>query len=143
MTPADNADPPGPRNDARNGGVPIPLNGGAEPPLDLRVRERGDGLVEVAVGGEIDFATHHSLLGVLTEELEHGHRRIVLDMSDVTFCDSTGLGVLVQVRQRASEGGGWLRVVAPTDAVRRALEITNLDRLIPAYPTVADAAGAP
>ena len=112
---------------------------GAPPPLDMTVREHATDVVEVAVAGEIDFATHRSLLGLLTEEVERGHQRIVLDMSGVSFCDSTGLGVLVQIRQRVVEGGGWLRVAAPTEAVRRALEITNLDRLIPAYATVSDA----
>jgi anti-anti-sigma factor len=134
----------------RNGAVPdgaapwqpTPL-GEVEQPVELAVREHGDGRTEVAVAGEIDFATHQALLGTLTDEIEHGHRRIVLDMSGVTFCDSTGLGVLVQIHQRAAEGGGWLRIAAPTDAVRRALEITNLDRLIPAYATVAEATAAP
>jgi anti-anti-sigma factor len=134
------------RNGAIPNGVapwePTPL-GEIEQPLEIEVREHEDGRAEVVVAGEIDFATHRALLGTLTDEIEHGHRRIVLDMSGVTFCDSTGLGVLVQIRQRAVEGGGWLRVAAPTDAVRRALEITNLDRLIPAYPTVAEAADAP
>ena len=120
-------------------GTPIPRDPGGERPLDLDVRQHGDGRAEVAVGGEIDFATHRSLLGALAEQIEQGRSRIVLDLSRVTFCDSTGLGVLVQVRQRVVEVGGWLRLAGPTEPVRRALEITNLDRLIPAYPTVAEA----
>jgi anti-anti-sigma factor len=124
-------------------GTPIPRDPGGERPLDLEVRAHGDGRAEVAVAGEIDFATHRSLLGALTEEIEHGHPRIVLDMSRVPFCDSTGLGVLVQTRQRVVELDGWLRIAAPTEAVRRALEITNLDRLIPTYPTVAAALAGP
>jgi anti-sigma B factor antagonist len=114
-----------------------------EEQLDLRVGGHGDGRAEVTVAGEIDFATHETLLNTLMEEIEHGHRRIVLDMSGVTFCDSTGLGVLIRVQQRAVAAGGWLRVAGASETVRRALEITNLDRLIPAYRTVAEAATAP
>ena len=115
-----------------------PVDGAAEN-LRLTVADRSDGLGEVVVSGEIDFATHRTLLDALTEELNRGHHRIVLDLREVTFCDSTGLGVLVRVRQQAVAGGGWLRLVDPTSAVRRALAITNIDQLVPAYPTVADA----
>jgi anti-anti-sigma factor len=111
--------------------------------LDLRVRDHGGGRTEVTVAGEIDFATHGALLDTLMDEMEQGRHRVILDLSGVTFCDSTGLGVLIRARQRAVDAGGWLRVVAPTEAVRRALEITNLDRLIPTYPTAAEAVSAP
>jgi anti-sigma B factor antagonist len=110
--------------------------------LDVRLRGHGDGRTEVAVTGEIDFSSHKVLLGALMDEVEQGHTRIVLDLSEVAFCDSTGLGVLVQVRQRAIAGGGWLRLVGVTQPVRRALEITNLDRIIPSYRTVAEATAA-
>lgn len=105
--------------------------------LDIQVRELGQ--CRVAVSGEIDFSTHRELLDTLLDLVERGHHRVVLDLRRVTFCDSTGLGVFVQVRQRADAAGGWLRVAALTDPVRRALEITNLDRLIPAFPTVTEA----
>jgi len=124
-------------------GSSAPFDLGDASPLDLRVRAHGDDGAEVVVAGEVDFATHGSLLDTLAEELEGGRRRLVLDLRGVPFCDSTGLGVLVQVRQRAVATGGWLRVVAPTEAVRRALEITSLDRLIPAYPTAEEAFAAP
>jgi anti-anti-sigma factor len=123
--------------------TPLPRDPGGERPLDVAVDTHGDGRAAVAVAGEIDFATHRSLLGALTELIEQGRPRIVLDLSQVSFCDSTGLGVMVQVRQRVVEVGGWLRLAGPTEPVRRALEITNLDRLIPAYPTVAEALDAP
>jgi anti-anti-sigma factor len=123
--------------------TPLPRDPGGERPLDLDVRAHGDGRAAVAVGGEIDFATHRSLLSALTDLIEQGRPRIVLDLSRVSFCDSTGLGVMVQIRQRVVGVGGWLRLAGPTEPVRRALEITNLDRLIPAYPTVAEALDAP
>lgn len=113
--------------------------GGTEEQLRLTLRTRPDGLGEVSASGEIDFATHRLLLRALMDQLDQGRHRLLLDMRDVTFCDSTGLGVLIRVQQRAAAAGGWLRLVAPVPAVRRALEITNLDRLIPAYATTAEA----
>jgi anti-anti-sigma factor len=106
--------------------------------LDIAVRD-DDPYTEVAVGGEIDFGSHRALLDTLMGKIDHGRPRIVLEMGRVSFCDSTGLGVLVRVRQHAVSKGGWLRLAGVTPAVRRALEITNLDRLIPSYPTVRDA----
>jgi anti-anti-sigma factor len=130
-----------PHGDGRS--TPLPRDPGGEQSLDLDVRVHEDGRAAVTVAGEIDFATHRSLLGALTDLIEQGRPRIVLDLGKVSFCDSTGLGVMVQIRQRVVGGGGWLRLAAPTEPVRRALEITNLDRLIPAYPTVAEALDAP
>ncbi|HEU4421028.1 MAG TPA: STAS domain-containing protein [Pilimelia sp.] len=98
------------------------------------------GYAEVTAAGELDFSTHRVLLDAVADEIDHGRARILLDMSRVTFCDSSGLGVLARVFRRTTERRGWLRVAAPAPAVRRTMEIANLDRMIPVYDTVADAA---
>lgn len=55
----------------------------------------------IVVDGEIDLATVCSLLAAITEELAHGVVHLVLDLSAVTFIDSTGIGVLVGAGPRA------------------------------------------
>jgi anti-sigma B factor antagonist len=114
-----------------------------EPHLDVSVGQHPDGYVEVVAAGEIDFATHRALLGRLAAEIERGHSRILLDLSSVTFCDSTGIGMLVRIFRQAAQRGGWLRLAGPVPAVRRVLEITNLDRMIPVFDSVTDARKAP
>ncbi|HYN92228.1 MAG TPA: STAS domain-containing protein [Pilimelia sp.] len=111
--------------------------------LSVTVRSCSGDYAELSASGEIDYGSHRALLDALAEEIGRGRVRIVLELSGVTFCDSTGLGVFVRVRRRATEAGGWLRLAAVTTPVRRALQITNLDRLIPAYDTVDDAAREP
>jgi anti-anti-sigma factor len=97
------------------------------------------GYAEVTAAGELDFATHSVLFDALADEIDQGRARILLDLSGVTFCDSSGLGVLARVFRRTTERHGWLRVAAPGPRVRQTLEMANLDRMIPVYDTVAEA----
>lgn len=76
--------------------------------------------------GEIDMASSQRLAEFLAELLAEGATRVVIDASDVSFLDSTGLRVLVDVGSRLEAAGGQL-VVDPISApVRRVLEITGL-----------------
>ncbi|TDQ52308.1 anti-anti-sigma factor [Actinorugispora endophytica] len=59
--------------------------------------------------------------------LDDGAARLVVDMSGVEFCDSTGLSVLLSAMERARERGGDLELAAPRSAVVKILEITGLD----------------
>jgi anti-sigma B factor antagonist len=113
------------------------------PGLDITVRPHPRGYAEVVAAGDIDFTTHPVLSDALAATIAHGRPRILLDLSRVAFCDSTGLGVLVRASREATAREGWLRLAAPAPGVRRTLEITNLVRLIPTYETVAEAAREP
>ena len=54
----------------------------------------------------------------------------------MTLCDSSALSMFVQVHQRTTAAGGWLRLVAPQPMVRQILHVTNLDQLIPVQASV-------
>jgi anti-anti-sigma factor len=84
-----------------------------------------DGTVWVGLGGELDNACLTVLLS-LAGDLETRSRRLVLDLADVTFIDSSGVYGLVQLQQR------WmaLTVINPGDGIRAVLRITGLDHLI-------------
>jgi anti-sigma B factor antagonist len=56
-----------------------------------------------------------------------------LDLSGLTFCDSTGVGALVWLYRRASAGAGRLLVYAPRKPVRDVLRISGVDRVIPVH----------
>lgn len=64
-----------------------------------------------------------------------GNARVVIDMSELTFVDSSGLGALVGGLKSARTAGGDLRIAAVPDAVRTVLRLTNLDRVLRDYPT--------
>ena len=72
-----------------------------------------------------------------------GGFRLVVDVTDVTFIDAAGLGVLVFVAKAAARNGGWLRLVGASTMLRRMLGITSLGAVLPVYDTVRAAAVAP
>jgi anti-sigma B factor antagonist len=94
--------------------------------LDTRFGE----LVVVVAGGEIDYGASPWLRARIDELIKAGRQRLVLDLSDVTFVDSTAIGVLVGAVNKLQELGGDLAVVCTHANVLRILEITGLDEMI-------------
>jgi anti-sigma B factor antagonist len=73
-----------------------------------------DDVAVLAMGGEIDFAASPQLRDRLFGHIKSGRHRLVLDLSDATFIDSTAIGVVVGALTRLREvGGGTLAVVCP------------------------------
>jgi len=85
----------------------------------------------IALRGEIDMASLDDLQGAVEPHLAPG-QTVVLDLSDVTFADSTLLKVLVQARGKANDIGGALLVRNPSDQLRKLLSIGDLDGLVQA-----------
>jgi anti-sigma B factor antagonist len=81
----------------------------------------------LAITGEVDMASAPGLRDQL-QQLDA--RNVVIDLSGVTFIDSTGLGVLVAALKRSREAGGHLVLRSPTRATRRVLDITGLSQLV-------------
>lgn len=105
---------------------------------------RGEGHAVVLVVGELDAATAPRLRDELIVLCEEGIDRILLDCRRLAFVDSFGLGVSVAAKKRLSQQGNALCLVAEEDqrTLRRVMEITGLDRLLPVHPTVAEAVDA-
>jgi anti-sigma B factor antagonist len=80
----------------------------------------------VRVKGELDAATAPTLQAELADTVEEGWDRIVIDLTDVPFVDSSGLGALVAVRKRALEQGTEVVLRSPHDRVRMLLDVTGL-----------------
>jgi anti-sigma B factor antagonist len=82
----------------------------------------------VTISGEIDLYTAPRLHGELAAVLVDGMPpRVVIDMSGVEFCDSTGMNVLLSCLRRVHERGGELEIASPKPAVRKILQVTGLD----------------
>ena len=93
----------------------------------------------LAVRGEIDLFTAPELKQVLAESIEAGRVRIIVDLSETTFLDSTALGVLIGAVKRLRSRDGQL-VIVNTDAnIAKTFEITGLDKIFTIVPTVEDA----
>ncbi len=100
-----------------------------------------EGATVLAVTGEIDVATAPSLRTRLVDAEDAGQRVVVVDLSGVSFIDSTALGVLVGAHKRLTSVGGSLRLVVTEPRIRKVLEITDLARIFPVFDTVDDAVG--
>jgi anti-sigma B factor antagonist len=103
--------------------------------LDSRT-ESGWGVLEVK--GEVDLYTSPQLRDKVTEMIEQGQGRIIIDLTDVGFMDSSGLGVLVTALKRVRERDGSLALVCPEGSVHKVLTITGLDRVFPIFGSVAE-----
>lgn len=84
----------------------------------------------VRVAGEVDMATSSDLRSSLERLLDDGVNDIVVDLGDVSFMDSTGLGTLARAHFRASQTGGQIWLRSPQPNVVTALEFTGLDRVL-------------
>jgi anti-sigma B factor antagonist len=85
----------------------------------------------VRLSGEIDIFTSAALRRQLMSTLCYSTSLLVLDLSQVTFCDAAGLAVLVGIQRRARTMGITLALSAPRPFMSRLLRITGLDRGLP------------
>ncbi|GGS78542.1 MULTISPECIES: STAS domain-containing protein [Streptomyces] len=97
-----------------------------------------DDVCVVTLAGEVDLDGSAQLRDVLLSGLE-GSRGAVVDLADVAFMDSSGINVFIAAHQAATADGGWLRLAAPRQAVRRVIQLVGVDVLIPCYPTLEQA----
>jgi anti-sigma B factor antagonist len=92
----------------------------------------------VHVGGDLDVYTSARLREGL-EEATRVAGRLVLDLSEVQFIDSTALGVLVGTHQMTQAGGGDLRLVVDDPFLLKIFRITGFDGIFAIYPEIEDA----
>jgi len=109
--------------------------------LSLASRTEGDKTV-VSVGGEIDVYTAPKLREQIVQLVEDGQYHLVVDMEEVEFLDSTGLGVLVGGLKRVRAHDGSLRLVCTQERILKIFRITGLTKVFPIHSTVAEAVEA-
>lgn len=93
----------------------------------------------VILEGEIDIYSAPEFKEVLVNGIEGGARRVIVDLSQVTFIDSTALGVLVSGAKRVRPRNGNLDLVCTDENIIRIFEITGLDRIFGIYPSRGEA----
>ena len=106
----------------------------------MRGVERRNGALVLHLVGEIDLYNANQVREALLEALDSRPTRVVVDLSEVDFVDSTALGVLVEARSRL--GGIGLLLAGPQRETRRTLQVSGLDRHLPVHDSVDDALDA-
>jgi anti-sigma B factor antagonist len=108
--------------------------------MDLRMRVReNEGITIVDVAGELELHNAPQLRAELLKLCEADAPCVAVDLSGLTFIDSTGIGVLVGALKRAREHGGALTLICPVPRIRRVFEITGLLKALPLYETRGEA----
>ena len=93
--------------------------------LSVDEQSNADGVV-LGLTGELDIATVPELRSAVSRLLGDGARRLVLDFSRVTFCDSQGLSALISLNKETVAAGGQLVLVNLGEFMTRLLDITGL-----------------
>jgi anti-sigma B factor antagonist len=105
--------------------------------LVVQVDER-DGWAIVRASGDLDLTTAPRLRESVVAVVVRGQPRVAIDLQEVVFIDSTGLGVLVGLLKRTRTQGGDLRLVSTRPSLRKVLELTGLDHALPLAASVED-----
>jgi anti-anti-sigma factor len=90
----------------------------------------GDKLTVVSPVGDLDLATAPALREVLIELVAAGMAQVVVDLADVTFIDSSGLGILVAAAKRMEAANGRLAIRNPRPQAQQVLELTGVDQVL-------------
>ncbi len=94
------------------------------------------GVYLIRVEGQLIVGNRQELKTAVTEALDHGERRFVIDFSRTGYIDSSGLGALVSISKKVREQGGELRLAGLNEDLRSLFELTKLDTLF----TISDTA---
>jgi anti-anti-sigma factor len=92
--------------------------------------------------GELDADTAPRLHSALAELLERPVPRIVVDLTDLKFCDSVGLSAFITCKQVITARGGWLSFAGGNPFLNRLMETVGLSKYFAIFPEVEDAIAA-
>lgn len=110
-------------------------NGGVNELLQVTEERSGDGVLTLAVEGELDLATAPQVRDPLEAAIGSGVNRVLIDLRPCSFIDSTGLGVLLHGAKQLGELDGGMALVSTDEQIGRLLELTAIDRTIPVFET--------
>ena len=103
----------------------------AQNPLSVEVTLPREDVALVTVEGHLDLDTATEFQAHLANQLHHGRRHFLIDLSGVPFMDSSGMNIILRVYQEARDLPGSVHVINPRPAVRRVLELTGVSITVP------------
>src|SRR6476620_5811663 len=94
-----------------------------------------DSYAEIRAAGRLNMVSAPKLREFVADVVASGSSRIVVNLEDTAFMDSSGLGALIGCLKAARQAGGDLRIAAAQPQVRVVLKLTSMDKVLTAYPT--------
>ena len=107
--------------------------------MEMSVNDMGAYSV-IAPSGRLNMVAAPRLRAAIDSTVGGGAHRIVVDLSEVAFMDSSGLGALIAGLKRTRQADGDLRIACAQEQVLTVMRLTNLDRVLRPYRTVEEAA---
>jgi anti-sigma B factor antagonist len=107
---------------------------GRLPPLDIEAAETPYGAL-LAITGELDLATVPRVRAATAEAPVAGAGTVVVDLTGVTFMDSTGIAVLIALEHELTERAGRMAIACPEGPARLLLDVTGLTEQLAVHPT--------
>lgn len=111
----------------------------AQNPLSVEVTLPREEVALLTVEGYLDVDTATELQHHLANQLHHGRRHFLLDLSGVPFMDSSGMNIILRVYQEARELPGSVHIISPAPAVRRVLDLTGVSLTVPVSESIDEA----
>lgn len=104
--------------------------------IESSIDARGKGIAVVHLAGRLDFTSAATVKRDFVDAVAAGSRRLVVDLGDVSFIDSSGLSALVSGLRTTRQAGGDLRVAAAGEQPLALFSLTSLDQVFKLYSTV-------
>lgn len=109
---------------------------------DVRIKldlDKISNIPVVKVAGEIDVCTAPEFKSIINKAVFSGADNLIIDLTDVSYMDSSGFGTLLGATKRLRPRGGMVNLVGCSEAIERMLKITRLDTIFGVFPRVEDA----
>lgn len=111
--------------------------------LTLETRTCEPGITVVVLGGHLTLGRERGQIeATVLKALNEGVRRLVFDLSQVTYVDSTGIGIIAYCFGKISQQGGHAAVAGASGLIKEVFRLTRLDNVIQFYPDVPSACEA-
>lgn len=101
--------------------------------MQIHTKTLGDGIAIIKLDGKLNMVSAPHLREEVHSAVAAGNTKVAVDLLDVSFIDSSGLGALINGLKATRQAGGDLRIASPAEQVRLVLELTNIDRVLKAY----------
>ena len=99
--------------------------------LELSCQTGLDGDQVIQMTGELDIATAEKAYSYISEVIDGRPAPVTVDLSGLTFCDASGLGVLARIARHARQAGRQLRLISVRPSLLKLIRLTGLDGVFP------------
>ena len=98
----------------------------------MDIKSEGSYLI-VSLNGDFDIENSQTLKTEVRKKISAENPNVVIDLSNVNYIDSSGLGTLIAIQKDARFNGGSLSIVGASEQIKRVMKMTNLDKLFDFY----------